>query len=43
MGREGNRSIAHLENGVKLGREHHVATSLELACHESLLAVGLFK
>ena len=32
---------AHLENSVKLGREHHVALCLEFAAHERLLAVEL--
>ncbi len=31
----------HLENPVKLGREHHVALCLELATHERLLAIKL--
>ena len=32
---------SHLQDTIKLGREHHVALRLELAAHERLLAVEL--
>ena len=33
--------MTYLEDSVELGGEHHVALGLELASHESLLAVDL--